>query len=321
MSKLTVTVVAKDYDHLAPLACGDVVAEDLDLKLDRDTPGALDRTLNDPAVQVGELSFARHLARLSRDDQSFVGIPIFPTRAFRQRCFFIRRDSGLRELKDLAGKRIGTNEWPATGNTWSRALLREQGVSIEGINWLVGSIDGPPSGRSQGDLPPHVKENTTDRSLRDLLVGGQLDALMCPTPPKGFYDADSPVVRLIPDYRRAELEYLRRTGLYPAHHIIGIRRELFDREPWVAQSLYRALDESKMRWQQSRRRLAETTPWLLNEIEDVTAILGEDWQPSGVEPNRTMVQALCDELQAQGLLARPLAEAGVFAELEKVMRG
>src|SRR5687768_16135573 len=124
MRKLTVTLVIKDYDHLAPLSAGDVVAEDLDLRLDRDTPGALDRTLDDPSVHVGELSFARHLARLSQDDHSFVGIPIFPTRAFRQRCFFVRRDSDLCALKDLAGKRIGTNEWPATGNTWSRALLR-----------------------------------------------------------------------------------------------------------------------------------------------------------------------------------------------------
>src|SRR5215208_585792 len=105
MSKLTVTLVIKDYDYLAPLACGDVVAEDLDLRLDRDTPGALDRTLSDHAIQVGELSFARHLTRLSHDDHTFVGIPIFPTRAFRQRCFFVRRDSGLSSLKDLAGKR------------------------------------------------------------------------------------------------------------------------------------------------------------------------------------------------------------------------
>jgi 4,5-dihydroxyphthalate decarboxylase len=320
MSTLTVTLVIKDYDHLAPLAAGDVVAEDLDLRLDRDTPGALDRTLDDPSVQVGELSFARHLARLSQDDHEFVGIPIFPTRAFRQRCFFVRRDSNLRDLKDLAGKRIGTNEWPATGNTWSRALLREQGVDIEGISWVVGSVDGGYSARSQGDLPPHVRENSSDRPLRDLLVAGELDALMCPTPPKGFYDADSPIVRLIPDYRRAEQEYCRRTGIYPAHHIVGIRRELFEREPWVARSIYLALDESKNRWQASRRRLADTSPWLLADLEDVTSMLGADFQPSGVEPNRKMVQALCDELDATGLLAKPLAEASVFADFEKVMK-
>ena len=321
MGRLAVTVVVKDYDHLAPLAAGDVVAEGIDLVLDRDTPNALDRTLNDPTVLVGELSFARHLARLARDDRGFVGIPIFPTRAFRQRCFFVRRDSGLRRLEDLAGQRIGTNEWPATGNTWSRALLREAGVAIDGIDWLVGSIDGGPSKRSQDHLPPHVREETTGRPLRDMLIAGELDALMCPIPPRGFYDADSSIVRLIPDYRRAEQEYCRRTGLYPTHHIVGIRRELFDREPWVARGLYRALDGSKMRWQESRRRLADTTPWLLTEIEESTALLGEDWQPSGVEPNRKMVQALCDELLAQGLIDRPLRESVVFSEFEGVMRG
>ena len=99
MAKLSVTLVIKDYDYLAPLACGDVVAEELDLTLDRDTPGALDRTLSDPTILVGELSFARHLSRLADDDRSFVGLPSFPYRAFRQRCFFVRCDSGLHDFK------------------------------------------------------------------------------------------------------------------------------------------------------------------------------------------------------------------------------
>jgi 4,5-dihydroxyphthalate decarboxylase len=318
MSKLSVTLVIKDYDYIAPLACGDVVAQDLDLKLDRDTPGALDRTLSDSSIMVGELSFARHLSRLSNDDGSFVGIPSFPYRAFRQRCFFVHRDSALKDFADLAGKRIGTNEWPATGNTWSRAILREAGVRIEGISWVVGSIDGGPSARSQGDLPPHVKENASSQSLRDQLISGELDALMCPLPPKGFYEPGSPIVRLVPDFRKSEQDYYRRTGIFPAHHIVGIRRELFEREPWVAHAVFDALERSKLHWQASRRRLAETTPWLLADLEDCTAMIGDDWSPDGVEPNRKMTQLLCDELLSLGLLAKPLDEATVFAEFEAV---
>jgi len=320
VSKLQITVVLKDYDHLAPLACGDVVAEGIALRLDRDTAGAVDRVRTDPSIQVGELSFSKHLGRLSQGDRSWVGIPVFPTRAFRHRCFFVRRDSGLSSFKDLAGKRIGTNGWPDTGNTWSRALLREQGVRIDEIRWWVGSVEGPPSGRPIVNLPPFVREAEKGRALRQMLLDGQLDALMCPQPPSGFYAPDSPFTRLIPAYRQAEQEYYRRTRIYPTHHIVGIRRELFEREPWIAQSIYKALDGSKNRWQASRRALAETTPWVLADIEEATALIGEDWWPNGIEANRHVIQALCEEEIAQGLVSQPIDPDSVFAEFAQATR-
>src|SRR5262245_59805428 len=174
MSKPTLTLVVNDFDFLAPLVGGDVAAEGIELRLERDTERALDRTLSDPAIHAGEVSFARHVARVAAGDRAFLTIPIFPHRAFRHRCFFVRRQSGLRDLGDLAGRRVGTNEWPATGNTWSRAALRERGVSIEGIRWLVGSVDGAPSTRPQGELPPHVQPAPPGRSLLELLLAGEL---------------------------------------------------------------------------------------------------------------------------------------------------
>src|SRR5438105_690793 len=142
MSKIPMALIAKDYDHLAPLACGDVAAEGIDLTLIRDNEGSLARFLDDAAIEAGELSFSRYLIRLAEGDRRFVGIPVFPIRAFRHRCFFVRRGSGYRGLKDLDGKRVGTNEWPATGNTWSRAILRRDGVPLDRIRWWVGSVDG-----------------------------------------------------------------------------------------------------------------------------------------------------------------------------------
>src|SRR5688572_3211892 len=100
--KLQLKLVTKNYDFFAPLACGDVVAEGIDLKFERDTANALDRTLADPSIGAGELSLSRQLARLTSGDLSFVGIPVFPQRAFRHRCFFVRRDSGLHSFEQLA---------------------------------------------------------------------------------------------------------------------------------------------------------------------------------------------------------------------------
>ncbi len=321
MAKLPIYMVIKDYDHIAPLAAGDVIPEGIELRLERDTPGSLDRTLADQSIDVGEMSMSRHILRMAANDHSFVAFPVFPTRAFRHRCFFVRRDSGLKGFKGLEGKRMGTNEWPATGNTWSRAAMREQGVRIESISWLVGSIDGAPSNRPQGVLPTNVRLAEPGRALRDMLIAGELDALMCPNPPRGFYDPDSPIVRLYPDFPKVEAEYFQRTGIYPAHHIVGVRKHVYDKNPWVLRSLFEAMEESKQRWMAQRRLLPETTPWMLADVEQATAVMGFDWQPNGLtEGNLRMVQALCDEQLAQGLLDKPMRAEDAFTEFAAVMK-
>lgn len=139
MDDVRMTLVMKDYDYVAPLACGDVVADGIALRLDRRTPMA--RVLADPGIEAGELSLSHYLIRTAAGDRTFVGVPVFAYRAFRHRCFFVRRGSTLETLPDLEGRRVGTNSYPDTGNTWSRAALREAGVRLERIDWTYGPID------------------------------------------------------------------------------------------------------------------------------------------------------------------------------------
>jgi len=322
MGNVAITLVMKDYDYLAPLACGDVTVAGVDLTLDRRSP--MTRTLADTSIHAGELSFSHYLIRTSGGDRSFVGIPLFAYRAFRHRCFYVRRASGLGGFADLEGTRVGTNSYPDTGNTWSRAALREAGVRIERIDWMYGPIDAPsdgPPARPALTLPPNVRPAPSGRALRDMLVDGEVDALMCPAPPRGFYDADSEIVRLIPDFRTAEQAYYRRTGLYPAHHIVGVRREVVERAPGVIRSLYRAIEESQAAWLAQRRALSETTPWMLADIEETVALMGADWAPHGLtDANRKMIEAFCGEQLAQHLVARPIDATGVFAEFAQIMR-
>ena len=322
VSRTKLTLVIKDYDHIAPLAAGDVTVEGIDLDLVRDTENALDRTLADESIEVGELSFSRHLIRLADGDRSFVGIPVFPTHGFRHRCFYVLDDSDLHELADLAGIRIGTNEWPATGNTWTRAVIREAGVSIDDIDWWVGPVEDPDYPmRPHPELPDNVHWAADGRTLLGMLHDGDLDALMVPLPPAGLYDDGDPLVRLFPNYREEERAYYERTGIYPAHHIVGIRREAFERDPWIARSLYDALEESKQQWYSRCRRLNDTTPWLRAELEETTALLGEDWHPYGVEENRDVIETLCREEYEQGLIDEPLDPDTVFAEFEELTAG
>jgi 4,5-dihydroxyphthalate decarboxylase len=306
----------RDYDYLAPLDNGDVVPENLRITLDRKT--SIFQAYGDPLIVASELSFSGFLIAMSRGDRSFVGIPFFPTRGFRHRCFFVRQDSGLSGLKQLEGKRVGTNSWPDTGNTWTRGMLRYEGVQIDRIHWWVGRLDEKYPIRPQRGVPSYVQQAAEGTTLREMLLRGDLDALMCPFPPLGFYDPGSPIVRLLPNYAAAERAYYERTGIYPTHHIIGVRRELFARDPQVAASIYDALDRARLLWQQRRLYMAELTPWTLTEIEDTIALLGADWQPNGVSANRKVIAALCEEERAQGLIDRPLNPDEVFREFDAV---
>ena len=320
MAALALTCAIKDYDHIAPMRSGDVKPEGIALTFDFG-PDVLNRVVNLPEVPVGELSFGRYLIRVASGDRSIVGLPIFTTCLFRQRCFYVRRESPLETLADLAGLRIGTNEWPATGNTWARAALREQGVAVESIRWLVGTVDGSSPGSVKDPLPAHVRPAPAGQSLREMLLAGELDALMIAYPPEGFYGPASPIRRLIPDWVGAEKAYLGRVGYIPAHHVMGIKRSLFEEHPWVVKSLFDAFDRSKRVWQEGRLKLTDTTPWLLAEIEEARRLVGEDWQPYGVAPNRAVIAALCAEQYAQGLVSEPFDPAGAFADFERIVPG
>jgi 4,5-dihydroxyphthalate decarboxylase len=321
MKEVPITLVMKDLDTVAPLACGDVPVNGIALHLDRDTPRALERPMADPNVDAGELSLSRHVLRLASSDFSWVALPVFVYRGFRQRCFYVRRGSELTSLEQLRGKRIGTNEWPASGNVWTKALLREAGVALDTISWHLGPVDEPAEPRRpQGILPAYCQVIPPDRCLSDLLMDGALDALMVPRAPRGFYQSGGGIVRLFADYRAVEAAYYRRAGFYPGHHIIGVRRHVYEANPWVLRSLFDALEQSRLLWQQRRSVWAECTPWYLAELEEVTALMGEDWQPNGVAANLRMVNAFCQELHAQGLIAHPQDGAAVFAEFEEVMK-
>lgn len=315
MSHLALTIATRDYDFVAPLALGDVRPEGIDLTVIR-AFGALERVAKDPAVQGGEASFSRYVQRVAAGDRGVVGLPAFVMREFRHRSFFVRRDSGLRDLADLAGTRVGLDAWPASGNTWSRGLMRERGVGLDRVRWVVGPVnpDSPPS--APDVLPPGVEPAPPGRPLRDLLLAGELDCLISAWIPAGFYEAGSPITRLYPDFRAIEREHYRRTGIYPAHHIIVLRREVVDRHPRVVASLYTALVRAREQADRTRLLLHEASAWLLADLEEERALLGPGFRPYGARENRPMVAAFCAEQLAQGLIRQPLDPDAVFADFE-----
>ena len=319
MSNLTVSLATRDYDFVAPLALGDVKPDGIDLTMIR-AFDALERVTGDPALHGGEASFSRSIHRLAGGDRSFVALPIFIMLEFRHRCFFVRRGSGLTDVTQLAGKRVGIDAWPATGNTWSRAILRMHGVSIRSVHWLVGPVSpGDPPAPSD-KLPEGVELAPAGRSLAEMLVAGEIDAIMCPWPPAGFYDEGSQITRLYEDYRSAEREYYRQTKIWPAHHVIVLRRELVDQHPWVLRSLYTAFTEARRRSEANHRVLHESSPWILADLEEQAALMGPEFQPYGAAENRHMIAAFCEEQFAQGLISEPIDPDAIFADFERLMQ-
>jgi 4,5-dihydroxyphthalate decarboxylase len=314
MTKPSISVVLQPHDFLEPLRTGDVKAEGIDLQI---VVGDLRAAMVDESITASELSFARHVRRISEGDHTWVAMPAFVRRGFSHRSWYVRRGSPVKMFRDLSGKRVGTNEWPATGNTWTRAAAREQGVDLGSIHWVVGSVDGGKF--NAGDkLPANVSYAESEEGLVDLLVDGRLDALACPDPPRGFYDLDSKVVRLVADFREAERDFYRRTHVYPAYHIVGFRSSLFNEHPDALLRLYETLERSKDFWAALRLAETDTSPWLLADLEETIALMGPDWQPYGVEPNAAMIDFFCREMLTQGLIKRAVEPSELFAEFTEL---
>lgn len=316
VSPLPVTIATRDYDYVAPLALGDVDAEGVDLTVIR-AFDALDRFRDDTAIHGGEVSFSQYVQRHASGDRSLVGLPVFIMREFRHRCFFVRRNSGLTGVAHLAGRRVATDTWGASGNTWSRAILRAEGVRLDRIRWLVGPVNPGDPPRPPAPLPAGVELAPPGRVLSDLLLAGEIDAIMCPWPPRAYREPASGITRLYADYRAVERQYYRRTGIYPAHHLVALRREVVERHPWVAGTIFRAFERARDRSAANHQVLAESSPWLLADLEEQAALMGAGYKPYGYRENRAMVAAFCEEQNAQGLIREPLAPDALFADFEQ----
>jgi 4,5-dihydroxyphthalate decarboxylase len=313
-----IRIGARNWDHLTPLALGDVRPDSFDVEVVRSdtTPVLAER----PDLHAAESSLSRAVLNAALGDRSFIVLPAFIYSGFRHRCVLTRRDSDLVDLSQLRGRRVGMTGWPDTGNTWTRALVREAGVAIEEVEWVVGALSEPGPGNGLGPygVPANVTELPDQTTLVEELLRGNLDAVMTPTMPPGFHEPDSPLRRVLPDYRTAELQYFGRVGFVPGIHVITLRRDVAEAYPEVTAELLSVLRRSQQAWLARRIELLDTTPWLLDQVELVASTLGLGWSPYDAAPNPAMVAGLCHELTEQGISQVELDPSRVlsdFAEL------
>jgi 4,5-dihydroxyphthalate decarboxylase len=244
MPGIPLSLTCADYARVMPLATGEVKPDGIALTSIHGTGGSwemraemLGRALDDPAVQGGEASMAGRLRRIDRGDRSHIGLPVFLLRNFTARDLYVRKDGPVTSPGDLVGRRVGMYDWVASGSIWYRHFLRFIEVPPESIEWWIGDIDVPRAPTHLYTLPEGVYRPPEGRSLSEMLIAGKLDAIYSPPRPRHYHPVNGPIIRLFPDVRGVEGDYFQRTGRFPPQHLIILRRDVWEREKWIARSL------------------------------------------------------------------------------------
>jgi 4,5-dihydroxyphthalate decarboxylase len=306
-------VLMQDHDFVPTLLLQDSSADQIRFEL---IPDIRTLDLARPDIVAAELSLARHLARIAVGDRSWVAVPAFVQRGFTHRSWFVREESPYSEFRDLAGKRVGISEWGATGNTWARAAARDGGLGVDDVEWLVGPVQRGGYVNRTDPLPDNARYFAGE-SLADALSSGEIDALVSPDPPAPYYE-ERTARRLLSDYQAAERAFFERTRVLPAHHVVGVRRELYAAQPDILMTIHDELARAKDHFSRLRLADGDTSPWLLADLELAMRVMGRDWRPFGLERNAEMIAYLCREMSAQHLISIEVNPTVVFEEFESL---
>jgi len=319
--KLPLTLACWRYDRVEPLASGAVQPDGIELTvLDQPVEETFFRMMRHAEFDVAEMSLSSYAVSLSRDPAPFIAIPVFPSRMFRHSSIYVNADSGIREPKDLIGKRIGTPEFQMTAPVWIRGILAEHyGVPVDSVTYYTGGQEE--TGRSEKqklDLPPGIRIHPigATQTLSRMLGEGEIDALHTARMPSTFSPTGRPVRRLFENYKDVERQYFRDTGIFPIMHTVVIRRDVYEQNRWVAQALYKAFVESQRRTYDDlyvTAAMKAMLPWLTHHVEETRAVMGDDYWPYGLEPNRRTLATFLRYHHEQGLSKRLLQPEELFA--------
>jgi 4,5-dihydroxyphthalate decarboxylase len=321
LANLQLGIAFANYDRVRPLLDGRVRIDGVDLLPTLAEPEeAFHRAFKFAEFDISEISLSSHTVMTARGENAYVGVPAFLSRIFRHSGIYINTRKGISRPEDLRGKIVGLPEYQITANVWIRGMLAEEyGVRPHEIRWRRGGIEQPGRGeRSPIRLPENVElqQIPDDKTLSGMLEAGEIDAMISARAPSSFLRGSPAVARLFPDYRRAEAEYFRKTGLFPIMHMVGIRKSLAEKHPWLAVNVYKAFVEAKRLAMQDLNEinmLLVSLPWVVHEYNETKRLMGEDYWPYGVKENLKALEVFTRYHHEQGLSARRVGVEELFA--------
>ena len=320
MARIPLTFACGLYDRMLALYTGEVQAEGIDLAfLAIDDPRQIfDRMGKNLDFDACEMSSSEVISRYAAGRREMVAPPVFPSRVFRHGFITVNRKA-VRTPKELAGKRIGVPLYTQTAALFIRGLLQDEyDVDLSGVHWVQGATN---SAESHGNpsappllKPVSIEQNTSGRSLSELLETGEIQAILGSGLPVALR-TNPDVQRLFPDFHVRELDYYRRTRIFPIMHLVAIRRDLYEKHPFVATSLYKAMSEAKdiaLAKMRDLGALRYMLPGMPAELDEIDATFGGDPWPYGVDANRPTLEALVRYMAEQSLIKAPIPVDELF---------
>ena len=313
MSKLKLTLACGDYEIIKPLKEGTVEADGIELNVltAMDSTTRHWRFLRNQDFDVGEVSCSSYIA--SKDKGfPFEAIPVFLHRRFRHGFVFINTSKGITKPTDLIGKKVGLKQYQSTAILWLRGLLdHEYGVPFKSMDWYTELAEAveftPPPGLRLQRIPD-------DKSIETMLAEGEIDALIHPDLIQPLIDKDPRVGRLFPNYKQEEVEFFKRTSIFPIMHVMGLKKEITEKYPWAAMNLQIAFEKSKavaMRRMENPRIVP--LAWYRESWEEQEEILGRDpWEYGATPNNLKQIDMLTTFSHEQGLTSRKLSWDDLF---------
>lgn len=314
--KLHLTLAVGDYEIVRALKEGKVEPDGIELTVltDMDSTTRHWRFLRNEDFDVAEVSCSSYL--VARDQgMPFEGLPVFLHRRFRHGFIFINTTKGIKKPTDLIGRKVGVKQYQSSAQLWMRGFLEhDYGVPHRSIDWyseLDESIDFTPPPELKLQRLPHEK------GVEAMLAEGELDAVLHPDLIKPLVENDPRVGRLFPNFKEEEIAFYKKTKIFPIMHVIGIRREIVEKYPWVPINLYHAFNESKaIAMERMVNPRIVPLAWYREAWEEQEQILGPDpWEYGMTEKNENQLRLLVQYSHEQGMIQREMPLDELFVDV------
>jgi 4,5-dihydroxyphthalate decarboxylase len=319
MSKLQLSIACGDYDRTRALISGELQIDGVDPVYMALSPEEMFfRAMRYEDFDISELSFSSYMVKTAKGDCPYVAVPVFLSRAFRHTSIYVRKDR-IKKPQDLIGKRVGLPEYQLTANVWARAILQDDyGVKPSDMQFVRGGIDTP--GRPEKiklQLPSDIRIQDAPEgvTISDMLDRGELDGFIAPRPPSGAALDNPNVGWLFDDPTSVAKEYYSRTKVFPIMHVVGIRKTLAAKHPWLPAAVYKAFSQAKML---ALEKLSDTSatkvtlPFVEEQLKAARETLGSDFWSYGVGPNRATLETFLRHHHGQGLSHKLMSVDEIF---------